>query len=67
MSKDPYGYSQSLLDNRNIKYHIDNKILIALDNIQGLKSILESNPTSGMGIKDMIKLDDNKIKWILNS
>lgn len=67
MSKDPYGYSESLLDNRNIKYHIDNKILIALNNIKHLKSLLQINPTSGMMIKDMIELDDIKIKWILNS
>jgi hypothetical protein len=55
-----------LLDNRNIKYHIENKVKTAMDILKG--HIEKSKKEySGVRIKEMVPLDDMKMKWILNS
>lgn len=64
MSK-TYNIEPLLLENRNIKYHIENKVRVAIDRLKVCVDVAKAE--GGARLREMNSLDETKIKWILTS
>lgn len=62
-----FNIDQVLLHNRNIKYHIENKVRIALDIITNAINNSKNDPLVANKIKKLEPLDEVKIQWIMTS